>query len=167
MYVHSPAKMPSKERTPTPSTPEPEMLNDGHRGALNVSMGDPGGSQPVASPGESFLTFWVIVGGIYSFHSLGEWLLDARLLNKQLDVCIQGIKRTLYHNGRYEDACGFLVLERTPLDISTSIVVKIGFVEDHLHFPVRHIFPLTIMEWPQPSQIRPNDVKPIISSPRK
>jgi hypothetical protein len=140
--------MPSKERTPTPWTPEPEMLNDGHHGALNASMGDPGGSQPVTSPGESFLTFWVIVGGIYSFHSLGEWLLDTRLLNKWLDVCIQGTKRTLYHNGHYEDACRFLVLERTPSDVSTSIVVKIGFAEGCLHFPVQHIFPLTTTEWP-------------------
>jgi hypothetical protein len=151
MYTCSLAKMPSKERTPTPSTPEPEMLNDGHCGALNVSMGDPGGSQPVASPGESFLTFWVIVDGIYSFHSLGKWLLDARLLNKQLDVCIQATKRTLYCNGHYEDACRFLVLEQTPSDINTSIIVKIGFAEGHLHFPVWHIFPLTTTEWPQPS----------------
>jgi hypothetical protein len=152
---------------PTPLTPEPEMLNDGHRGALNVSMDDSGGSQPVTLPSESFLTFWVIVGGIYLFHSLGEWLLDARLLNKRLDVCIQGTKRTLYRNGRYKDACGFLVLEQTPSDVSTSIIVKIGFAEGRLHFPVWHIFPLTTMERPQPSQIRPNDVKPIISSPRK
>jgi hypothetical protein len=165
MYVCSPAKMPSKECTPTPLTPKPEMLNDGHRGALNVSIGDPRGSQPVASPGESFLTFWVIMGGIYSFHSLGEWLLDTRLLNKRLDVCIQGIKRTLYCNGYYEDACRFLVLEQTPSDVSTSIIVKIGFAEGRLHFPVQHIFPLTTMEQPQPSQIGLNDVKPIISSP--
>jgi hypothetical protein len=77
-----------------------------------------------------------------------EWLLDPRLLNKRLDIRISGTKINLCHGGRYEDHIGYLVLDQVPADTTKSVLIKVGYHESQLRFPIRHLRPLRTTERP-------------------
>lgn len=79
---------------------------------------------------------------------LGQWLLDGRLVDKKLDVRIQGTKTTLFHNGRYEDNCGFIVMKRLLASVDESVVVKLGFEHTQRSFPLRYLVPERTTERP-------------------
>jgi hypothetical protein len=92
---------------------------------------------------------------------VGEWLLNARLLNKRLDIRIQGTKETLVHNGRYENERGFTVLTKLPPDVNHRLLVKLGYAQSRVFFPACHIFPET-------TTTRPGFVvagRPVVSTP--
>jgi hypothetical protein len=82
----------------------------------------------------------------YKCNITGEWLLDDRLLNKRLDVRIEGTTKTLFRNGRYENQSGYLVLTDKPSTLDTSVTVRIGYRESQLSFPIRFIIPETTTE---------------------
>jgi hypothetical protein len=84
------------------------------------------------------------IGILFDFNVyVGEWLLDARLLNKRLDVHIRGTKETLVQNGRYENERGFTVLTKPLPDVNHRILVKLGYAQSRVFFPACHIFPET------------------------
>jgi len=78
---------------------------------------------------------------LMTFGCLGEWLLNPKLIHKRLDVRIKGTASTLFHNGRYENTCGFVVLEAAPSSVNTSIVVKLGWERTQRKFPLLYLSP--------------------------
>jgi hypothetical protein len=95
-------------------------------------------------------------------YTLGEWLLDTKLLNKRLDVRIQGTRVDPWQGGRYEGSCGFLVLEESPRHVTVAVVVKVGPNESRIRFPLRYIFPLMTTE--RPPTVLSNAAQPVIST---
>jgi hypothetical protein len=81
-------------------------------------------------------------------YASGEWLLDTRLLNKRLDVRIQGTRVDPWQGGCYEGSCSFLVLEESPGHVTMAVVIKVGPNESHIRFPLQYIFPLMTTEQP-------------------
>jgi hypothetical protein len=79
----------------------------------------------------------------------GEWLLESRLLHKRLDVRITGTNISLWHNARYEDECGFLTLTKKVSSVNDSVVVKVGYNQSKIYFPLRHIYPEITTERPK------------------
>lgn len=77
-----------------------------------------------------------------------------------MDVRINGTKKTLFHNGRYEDKCGFIVLKKVPASVDESVVVKIGFEQSQRQFPLRYLVPEKTTERPQ--FVIGSMVKPIV-----
>ncbi|RDB29240.1 Transcription elongation factor SPT5 [Hypsizygus marmoreus] len=74
----------------------------------------------------------------------GVWLRQFRLINRKLDVRIQGTTGIdSWQDGKYEGQEGFLVLVSMPYNIEDSIFVKIGYTESRIRFKARHIFPQT------------------------
>ena len=92
----------------------------------------------------------------------GEWLLDPRLLNKRLDIRIQGTKATLWHNGRYENEGGFVVLTKPPSNVDVSVSVKLGFAQSRLFFPLRFLHPEVTTE--RSGFVLPEARRPVIST---
>lgn len=93
---------------------------------------------------------------------LGEWLLDPRLLNKKLDIHVQGTSSTLHYNGRYENQRGFVVLTQKPKDVKTSVEVRLGFARSRLRFPLWQLYPETTTE--RPGFIPPEAARPVFSA---
>lgn len=91
---------------------------------------------------------------------LGQWMLDPRLTGKKLDVRIQGTRVTLFHNGHYENKCGFVVLKRVPTDVNDSVVVRIGFEQTQRPFLLRYLVPERTTE--RPGFVQAAVAKPII-----
>jgi hypothetical protein len=81
------------------------------------------------------------MGTIADWFCPGEWLCDGRLLNKILDVRVRGTKRTLWRNGKYEDQIGFTVLTRVLSNVDDKILVKLGYNETSLTFPLKYLHP--------------------------
>jgi len=79
---------------------------------------------------------------------IGEWLLDSRLVGKQLDVRVVGTSRMLFHNGRYEKQCGFFKLKEVLTKVENSITVRIGFAQSRVKIPPRYLQPLLMTERP-------------------
>jgi hypothetical protein len=75
-------------------------------------------------------------------------LLDSRLLCRKLDICIKGTQSTLFHNGRYENHCGFIVLKKVPIDVNSSVMVKIGYTQSQKQFQPRYLIPQITTENP-------------------
>ena len=75
-------------------------------------------------------------------------MLDARLVDKKLDVRIKGTKVTLFHNGQYENKCGFVVMKKVPATVNDSVVVKIGFEQSQRPFLLRYLVPERTTERP-------------------
>jgi hypothetical protein len=92
---------------------------------------------------------------------VGEWLLDKRLLNTRLDIRIRGTKETLLYNGRYDNACGWMVLTKPLSDVDDHIAVKLGYTQSNLYFPARHIFPETTTE--RPGFVHASAALPVVS----
>ena len=82
-----------------------------------------------------------------ALHS-GEWLLDSRLMHKKLDIRIRGTRVTRCHNARYENECGFVIPDKKFTSVDDSIVVKVGYNQSRLYFPLRHIYPEVTTERP-------------------
>jgi hypothetical protein len=95
-------------------------------------------------------------------YTLGEWLLDMRLLNKRLSVCIQGTSVDPWQGGHYEGSCSFLVLEESPGHVTVAVVVKVRPNESRIRFPLQYIFPLMTTEWPL--NVLSNAAQPVIST---
>jgi hypothetical protein len=93
----------------------------------------------------------------------GEWLLDARLLHKRLDVRIKGTTNSLSHLGRYENKIGYIILDAVPSSINASVTVKVGYVEARRPFPVCHLFPETTTE--NPPFVSTEAARPVVSMP--
>jgi hypothetical protein len=93
---------------------------------------------------------------------VGKWLLDDRLLNKRLDVRIRGTTRTLFHNGRYENQCGFTVLTRAPSSVNESVIVKLGYEQTKRKFQLCYLFPEMTTEVPK--VVGPDAARPVVSS---
>jgi hypothetical protein len=68
------------------------------------------------------------------------------LQKKRLDIRIRGTTDNIWHNGAYENACGFLVLTKVPKSINDSVIVKIGYNQSKIYFPLRYIFPQVTTE---------------------
>jgi hypothetical protein len=95
---------------------------------------------------------------------VGEWLLDERLLNRRLDICVRGTAPTLFHNGRYENQAGFLVLTERPSSVNQSILVKIGYHQSKLLFPLRYLAPEYTTEIILPKMMQPSTARPVVST---
>ena len=80
------------------------------------------------------------------FVGTGEWLLDPRLQKKRLDIHIRGTTVKIWHNGAYENACGFLVLTKPLKSTNDSVIVKIGYNQSKIYFPLHYIFPQVTTE---------------------
>ena len=93
---------------------------------------------------------------------VGKWLLDSRLLNKRLDVRIRGTTKTLFHNGRYENQCGFTVLTQVPSSANESVTVKLGYEQTKRKFQLCYLFPETTTEIPK--VVGPDAARPVLSS---
>ena len=78
----------------------------------------------------------------------GEWLLNSKLVHKRLDVRIKGTASALFYNGRYENRCGFVVLEAVPSSVNTSVTVKLGWERTRRKFPLRYLSPELTTENP-------------------
>ena len=74
--------------------------------------------------------------------------MDARLLNKRIDVRIDGTDKNLYRNGQYEKACGILVLTSLPHNTNASVLVKVGPEQSRLHFRLLNLIPELTTERP-------------------
>jgi hypothetical protein len=85
-----------------------------------------------------------------------------RLLNKRLDVHIQGTRVDPWQGGHYEGSCSFLVLEESLGHVTVAVVVKVGPNESCIYFPLQYIFPLMTTE--QPPNILSNAAQPMIST---
>jgi hypothetical protein len=94
--------------------------------------------------------------------SLGEWLLDMRLLRKRLDVRIEGTTTTLSYYGRYEGQCGYTVLTKTPSDVNVTVPVKVGFTESRIFLPLHHLSPQRTTE--RPGFVPAKAAHPIVSA---
>jgi hypothetical protein len=88
--------------------------------------------------------------------------MDPRLLNKRLDIRIVGTKIDLCHGGRYEDHVGYLVLEQVPADTTKSVLVKVGYHESQLRFPIRYLRPLRTTE--RPPAVTSTTARPLSAS---
>jgi hypothetical protein len=75
-------------------------------------------------------------------------MLNPSLVGKKLDVRIMGTTRTMFHNGRYENQCGFVILKTAPTNVNNSVTVKIGFEETQRPFLLRYLHPQTTTERP-------------------
>jgi hypothetical protein len=75
-------------------------------------------------------------------------MLDPRLVGKKLDVRIKGTTQTSFHNGCYENHCGFTILKAAPATVHSSTTVRIGFAEAQKSFPVGYLYPQTTTERP-------------------
>jgi hypothetical protein len=95
-------------------------------------------------------------------YTLGEWLLDTRLLNKRLDVCIQGTRVDLWQGGHYKGSYGFLVLEESLGHVTMAVVIKVRPNKSCICFPLQYIFPLMTTKWPP--NILSNAAQPVIST---
>jgi hypothetical protein len=93
---------------------------------------------------------------------LGEWLLDPRLLNVRLDICIRGTKKSLVHHGRYENECGFIVLTKPLSNVNHPIPVRLGYTQSRVFFPPCHIYPETPTA--RPGFVEPSAGKPVVSA---
>ena len=93
---------------------------------------------------------------------VGKWLLDSRLLNKRLDIRIRGTKKTLFHNGRYENQCGFTVLTQVPSSVNESVTVKLGYEQTKRKFQLCYLFPEMTTEIPR--VVGPEAASPVVSS---
>ena len=88
--------------------------------------------------------------------------MDKRLLNKRLDVRIKGTKKTLFHNGKYEDACGYLTLDSTPPNANASVNVMVGNRESKIKMKPIYLIPQMTTETPG---VAPTDAaRPVVSS---
>src|ERR1700675_1044873 len=84
----------------------------------------------------------------------GEWLLDPRLLNK-------GTLSTLFHNGRYENQCGFIILKKVPSSVTESVTVKVRFSQSQWPFHPRYLLPEMTPE--NPPFVPAEAAQPIVS----
>lgn len=92
-------------------------------------------------------------------------MLNARLLNKRLDVRIAGTKKTLFHNGRYEGQFGYTVLTEVPASTSAPITVKVGFVESSVSVHPQYLYPIMTTE--RPGFVSAANARPVISVPQQ
>ena len=93
----------------------------------------------------------------------GQWLLDARLLNKRLDIRIKGTTTTLFSNGRYEGQCGHIVLDAVPISTEAPVKIRIGFEQTKANFRPRYLIPEVTTETPQ--YISASTARPIVQAP--
>lgn len=99
---------------------------------------------------------------------VANWLVTYghRLLNKKLDVRVKGTTNPPWHNGRFEDQLGFMVLTHGVYSLDSPIVVKIGFLESRAALQARHVVPEVTTERPRyPSKNPPPAVMDILSVP--
>jgi hypothetical protein len=73
-----------------------------------------------------------------------------------------GTLNSLWRNGAYENACGFLVLTSKPKDTTSSVIVKTGYGQSRLHFPLRHLYPEHTTE--RPGFTTAASAQPIVST---
>jgi hypothetical protein len=99
----------------------------------------------------------------YLQSSVGEWLLNERLLHKKIDVRINGTRKDLFHNGLHENKTGFVVLDTVPSGVDKSVNVKLGYEQSNWRFPLRYLVPETTTE--NPPFVPPKSARPIISTP--
>ena len=93
----------------------------------------------------------------------GEWLLDSRLLNKKLDVRINGTTDPLWRNGRYESKIGFIVLRMPLKSVDDSIPVMVGYTQGRVYFRAYHLSPETTTEQEGPTPQTAYPAHPMIS----
>jgi hypothetical protein len=93
---------------------------------------------------------------------LGEWLLNEKLLHKQLDVRIKGTVDTLFYNGKYENKCGFVVLDSVPFNTASSVTVRIGLEQSRRSFKLFYLFPQTTTE--NPGFVPAEAARPVVST---
>ena len=158
---------PPQERQPTPP-PTPLQRNDGEPisqawDPSSVLPGESSGTGPgpipsAPKPGKDKLHQLPMLG---LQPSIGEWLLDSRLVGKKLDVRILGTRQTSFHRGRYENNCGFIMLQKVPDNVNHSTLVRIGFEESQRSFPIKYLHPQTTTE--RPPFVADKDVGPISS----
>ncbi len=89
-------------------------------------------------------------------------MLDQRLVGKRLDIRIKGTVKALYHNGKWEDQCGYLVLQKTPVNEKDMILVKMGYSESQIRFTRCYLFPQMTTE--RPGFVDAKAARPVISS---
>jgi hypothetical protein len=146
-------------RPPTPP-PLPEQTED--------SAWDPSSSifvqpqpnipDPAPAPGKSPCTS----ASHFIKTQIGQWLLDARLLKKRLDVRIQGTRVVLFHNGRYEGACGRITLDTIPATTEAAIRVLVGYERTKANLRPRFLIPETSTETPH--LILAQNARPIVQA---
>jgi hypothetical protein len=104
---------------------------------------------------------------IKAFHPtqihIGQWLLDARLLNIPLDVRIRGTTALQFHQGRYENHCGRLMLNAVPANNEASVKMKIGLVKTNVYMRPRYLFPEITTETTQmPGYVSASPIQRIV-----
>lgn len=92
-------------------------------------------------------------------------MLDARLLNKRLDVRIAGTRKTLFHNGRYEGQFGYTVLTEVPTSTAAPVTVKVGFAESSISVHPQYLYPMMTTE--RPGFVSEANALPVISVPQQ
>jgi hypothetical protein len=93
---------------------------------------------------------------------LGGWLLNGKLLHKRLDVRIKGTMTTAFYNGRYENQCGYVVLESIPSSTASSVTVRVGFEQSRRSFKLFYLFPELTTE--NPGFVSREAAHPVVSS---
>jgi hypothetical protein len=89
-------------------------------------------------------------------------LLDARLLNKKLDVRIRGTTEKLYHRGVYEGREGFIVPDRVFSNVEDTVQVQIGYAQSRRPFPLKYLVPH--MTTQREMFVSPAAARPVIST---
>jgi hypothetical protein len=74
--------------------------------------------------------------------------MDARLLNKWIDIQIDRTDKNLYQNGQYKKASSIVMLTSLPHNTNTSVLVKVGAEQTHLHFPLLNLISQLTTEHP-------------------
>jgi len=75
-------------------------------------------------------------------------------------VRVRGTQRTLWRSAKYENHIGFTVLTRIHSNVDDKILVKLGYNETHVSFPLRYLYPLTTNE--RPKFISEADAQPVV-----
>jgi hypothetical protein len=78
--------------------------------------------------------------------SIGEWLLEPKLLRKQLDVRIRGSKD--YYKGMYEGQIGCIEIYFHPRDVNSSIEILVGLYKTKRKIKLHYLEPATALELP-------------------
>jgi hypothetical protein len=94
---------------------------------------------------------------------LGEWLLDPRLVNKKLDVRINGTTNPIWRKGHYENKPGFVVLRMSLKSVDDSITVTMGYTQGQVSFRAYHLSPEITMEQEGPDSRTAHPALPMIS----
>jgi len=76
-------------------------------------------------------------------------------------VRIKGTKDTLFHNGVYEDQCGYLTLSSEPSNVNASVIVMVGYRRNKIKLKPIYLIPLTTTE--TPGVVPQNAARPVVS----